>query len=130
MKNLNASYNSYVKHYTKYSAKYGMDDPLLSKQSYADAYRLYQESHDESQMSNIPRDIAKTQIAVSYRESLDIASRAKAAGQNIRAGELRKFKSTTYEYKGVTHVGTVRQALYFHLLNTYGTDFADESFGY
>lgn len=130
MKNLNASYNSYVKHYTQYSAKYGMDDPLLSKQSYADVYRLYVESHSKSQMSNIPRDIAKTQIAVSYRESLDIASRAKAAGQNIRADELRKFKSTTYEYKGVTHVGTVRQALYFHLLNTYGTDFADESFGY
>ena len=130
MKNLNASYNSYVKHYAQYSAKYGMDDPLLSKQSYADAYRLYQESHSKSQMSNIPRDIAKTQIAVSYRESLEIANRAKSAGQNIRAAELRKFKSTTYEYKGVKHIGTVRQALYFHLLNTYGTDFADESFGY
>lgn len=130
MKNLDESYKSYVRHYTQYSGKYGMDDPLLSKQSYADAYRLFKESHTKSQLSNIPRDIAKTQIAVSYRESLDIAHRAQESGQKIQAAELRKFKSTTYEYKGVTHVGTVRQALYFHLLNTYGTDFADDSFGY
>lgn len=130
MKNLDKSYQSYITHYMQQSAKYGMDDPVLSKEAYADAYRLYTESHAKNQLSNIPRDIAKSQVAFTYKEALDISSRAKAAGYNVAAKELRQFKSVTYEYKGEIHTGTVRQAMYFYLLNTYGTDFADESFGY
>jgi len=130
MKNLARSYAAYSKHYDLYAAKYGMEVEKFSLESYADQYRLYKEKYpNKSQWSNIPRDIALNQTALSYQEALSIARNARDVGKKLSVKELRAFSDREYKYKDTTAV-SLRQGLYLSLLAEYGSDFADEFFGY
>lgn len=131
MKNLARSYAAYSKHYDEYAAKYGMEvEKFESLESYADAYRLYKEKYpNKAQWSNIPRDIALNQTALSYQEALSIARNARAEGKKLSVKELRAFNDREYKYKDTTAV-SIRQGLYLSLLAEYGSDYADEFFGY
>lgn len=130
MKNLARSYAAYSKHYDLYAAKYGMEVEKFSLESYADQYRLYKEKYpNKSQWSNIPRDIALNQTALSYQEALSIARNARAKGKKLSVKELRAFNDRDYKYKD-TKAESLRQGLYLSLLADYGSDFTDEFFGY
>lgn len=130
MKNLARSFAAYSKHYDLYAAKYGMEVEKFSIESYADQYRLYKEKYpNKAQWSNIPRDIALNQTALSYQEALSIARNARAKGKKLSVKELRAFNDREYKYKDTT-VESLRQGLYFSLLADYGSDFVDEFFGY
>lgn len=131
MKNLARSYAAYSKHYDLYAAKYGMEvEKYESLASYADAYRLYKEKYpDKSHWSNIPRDIALNQTALSYQEALSITRNARAKGKKLSVKELRAFNDRDYKYKD-TEAVSLRQGLYLSLLAEYGSDFVDEFYGY
>lgn len=130
MNDLARSYAAYSKHYDQYAAKYGMEVEKYEPLAYADAYRLYKEKYpDKSHWSNIPRDIALNQTALSYEEALSIARNARAKGKKLSVKELRGFNDKEYKYKDTT-ANSLRQGLYLSLLADYGSDFADEFFGY
>ena len=131
------SYIRYMRQYYKFAQKGIMaleSGALYSFENYQKEYKRFIKTGAGKRSKNVPRDIAKMQLEISYGEAVRI--------RDLTSGKLSVYDAMNYTDK--TYIAqwadedtptehtaeSPRQALYLKLMFEYGEEEVDAAFGY